>query len=112
MKPYQPYIPKDISEVMDLLGWMALKAPRFEDDSGYFPGQNIDTEFFALQEGLKTIRQIVGEENYLTLVSLSDKMRTHFAADPEDKTDDGIRGRDCIQEMEDILKASARRKSN
>lgn len=111
MKPYQPYIPQNISEIMDLLGSMMLNAPKFEDDTGYFPGQNIDTEFFALNEGLKAIRQKVGEENYQALVALSDRMRAHFEADPEDKTEDGIKGRDCIIEMEDILKASSRRKA-
>lgn len=110
-KPYTPYIPQSISDVMDLLGWMMLNSPRFEDDTGYFEGQNIDTEFFALNEGLKTIRKKVGEENYQALVALSNRMRAHFEADPEDKTEDGIKGRDCIIEMEDILKASARRKA-
>lgn len=45
------------------------------------------------------------------LVALSDKMREHFEADPEDETEDGIKGRGCIIEMEDILKASTRGKS-
>jgi hypothetical protein len=53
----------------------------------------------------------VGEENYQALVALSDKMRAHFEADPEDKTDDGTKGRNCIVEMEAILKASTRGKS-
>ena len=109
-KPYTPYIPQGISEIMDLLGWMMLKSPKFEDDTGYFEGQNIETEFFALNEGLKAIRKKVGEENYQALVALSDRMRTHFEADPNNETDDTIKGRDCIIEMEDILKASARRK--
>ncbi|MCJ2178994.1 hypothetical protein [Novosphingobium album (ex Hu et al. 2023)] len=109
-KPYTSYIPQNISELMDLLGWMVLKSPKFEDDSGYFPGQNIDTEFFALNEGLKAIRKKVGEENYQKLVELSDRMRAHFEADPEDKTEDGIKGRDCIMDMEEIIRASNRRK--
>ncbi len=45
------------------------------------------------------------------LVALSHKTRAHFEADPEDETQDGIKGRDCIIEMEDILKASTRGKS-
>lgn len=89
---------------------MMLSSPIFEDKTGYFPEQDIDTEFFALNEGLKTIRKKVGEENYQALVALSAKMRAYFEADPEDKTEDGLKGRDCIIEMEDILKASARRK--
>ncbi|MCJ2186776.1 hypothetical protein [Novosphingobium beihaiensis] len=109
-KPYAPYIPKSISELMDLLGWMILHSPKFEDDSGHFPGQSIDTEFFALNEGLKSIRKKVGEENYQKLAELSEQMRVHFEADPEDKTEDGIKGRDCIMDMEDILRASNRSK--
>ena len=53
----------------------------------------------------------IRDRNYQALVALSDKMRAHFEADPEDKTEDGIKGRDCIIEMEEILKASARPKS-
>lgn len=107
---HRSYIPQNIGEVMDLLGWMMIKSPKFEDDTGYFPKQNIETEFFALNEGLNAVRTKVGEENYQALVALSDKMRAHFEADPEDKTEDGIKGRDCIIAMEDILKASARRR--
>lgn len=104
-----PYIPQTISEIWDMLGSMVLSAPTFLDKTGYFPWQNIDTEFHALNEGLKAIRGKVGEENYEKLSALSDQMRAHFEADPEDKTDDGIKGRECIYEMEEILK-SVRRK--
>jgi hypothetical protein len=107
----KPYVPQGISEIWDFLGAMMLSAPTFKDKTGYFPDRNIDTEFFALNEGLKIIRKKVGEENYQALAALSDKMRAHFEADPEDKTEDGIRGRDCISEMEEILRASARRKA-
>ena len=85
------YIPQGISEIWDFLGAMMLSAPKFKDKTGYFPDRNIDTEFFALNEGLKTIRKKVGEENYQALVALSDKMRAHFEADPEDKTEDGTK---------------------
>ncbi len=107
----KPYIPQGISEIWDFLGAMMLSAPKFKDKTGYFPDRNIDTEFFALNEGLKTIRKKVGEENYQALVALSDKMRAHFEADPEDKTEDGTKGRNCIVEMEAILKTSTRGKS-
>lgn len=106
----KPYIPQGIGEIMDQLGSMMLSSPTFKDKTGYSPEENIDTEFFALNEGLKTIRKKVGEENYQALVALSNKMRAYFEADQEDKTEDGLKGRDCIIEMEDILKASARRK--
>ncbi|MDF8334779.1 hypothetical protein [Novosphingobium cyanobacteriorum] len=80
---------------------MMLKSPTFMDD--YFVDQNIDTVFFSLNEGLKVVRKKLGEERYAALVSLSDRMRAHFEADPEDKTEDGLAGRALIHEMEDLL---------
>ena len=56
----KPYIPQGISEIWDFLGAMMLLAPTFKDKTGYFPDRNIDTEFFALNEGLKTVRKKVG----------------------------------------------------
>jgi len=104
-----PYIPRTKSEIWDFLAHMMLSAPTFIDRTGYFADQNIDTEFFALNEGLKAIRKQVGEEDYQKLVELSVRMRGHFEADPEDKTEDSLKGRDCILEMEDILRAAGRR---
>lgn len=108
---YQSYVPKTIGEMLELLADMMLTSPSFKDKTGYFPEQNIDIEFFALNEGLKALRRKLGEESYEKLVALSARMRAHFEADPEDKTEDGIKGRDCILGMEDILKASAQRKA-
>ncbi|MCJ2178992.1 hypothetical protein MTR64_10480 [Novosphingobium sp. 2580] len=106
----KPCIPQGTGEIMDMLGSMILSSPTFKDKTGYFPQRDINTQFFALNEGLKTIRKKVGEENYQKLVELSARMRAHFEADPEDKTEDGIKGRDCIMDMEDIIRASNRRK--
>jgi hypothetical protein len=103
-RPYTPYIPTTISELMHLLGWMMLAAPTFIDRTGYFPGRNIDTEFFALNEGFKAVRKKLGEERYAALVALSDRMRAHFEADPENKTDDTLAGRQLIYDMEDLLR--------
>ena len=89
---------------------MMLNSPRFIDDSGFFPEQNIETEFFELNESLKLLRPKLGEENYAAMIALSDKMRAHFEADPEDKTDDTLMGRDCILAMEDIIKSVRRRR--
>jgi hypothetical protein len=110
MLPYNPYVPQNISDLMDQLGWMLLNSTKFEDDTGYFPGRNLDTAFFSLNEGIKVIRKQIGDENYRTLVALSDQMRAHFEADPEDKTEDGIKGRNCIHQIEEILRSNARRK--
>jgi len=59
---------------------------------------------------LKTIRKKVGEENYAAFVALSDKMRAHFEGGREDRTEDGIKGRDCIMDIEHILETSRKRK--
>jgi hypothetical protein len=89
---------------------MMLKSPSFKDTTGYFPRQNIDTAFLALNEGLVTLRTKLGEERYTMLQALSDKMRALFEADPEDKTSDTQAGRRIIHEMEDILRSTARAK--
>jgi len=39
---------------------------------------------------------------------MSDRMRAHFDADPEDKTDDSRKARAIIFEMEDLLDQYAR----
>lgn len=106
---YKPYIPQSIGELMDQLAYMMLASPTFKDKTGYFPRQNIDTAFFALNEGLLVIRKKLGEERCATLKTLSDKMRVLFEADPEDKTGDAQAGRMLIHEMEDILKSVVRR---
>ncbi len=105
---FRPYVPQDIGELMDKLGSMMLGAPKFKDRAGYFPQMNIETEFFALNEGLLAVRKKLGEERYATLRALSDKMRALFEADPEDKTGDTQAGREIIHEMEDILTSKRR----
>ena len=108
--PHKPYIPKGISEVRDYVGAMMLGSPTFVDRTGYFPGRNLQTTFYELNEGLRLIRGKLGEERYLQLKEMSDRMRAHFEADPEDKTDDSLKGRDIIREME-VLLNQTRRKS-
>jgi len=108
-RPYNPYIPKDISEIIDLLSMMMLSAPTFVDKTGYFPRRNIDTVFFELHEGLRLIRKKLGEELYLKLAEMSDKMRAYFDSDPEDKTGDTLKGYTLISEMQDLLKQRARK---
>lgn len=110
MRPYKPYISQTISELWDLLGSMMLNAPTFVDDSGYFPGKNLETTFFQLNESLKLLRPKFGEENYAKMAELSARMRAHFEADPEDKTDECMKGRACITAMEDIIKSMRRKR--
>jgi len=103
MVKYKPYLPKTIDELLDQVGSMMLSSPAFKDTAGYFPEMNIDTEFFALNEGLRNLHDELGEEHYGTLMGMSDRMRSHFEADPENKTDDTIRGREIVLEMQDLL---------
>jgi len=104
------YVPQGIGEIQDHLSMMMLSSPQFEDRTGLLPGRSIDTVFAELDDGLKGIRKKLGEESYLRLAELSAQMRTHFEADPEDRTSDSIKGRDCIAEMKDILRAKGRGK--
>ena len=101
-RPYKPYIPQNIGEIVDHLMTM-LASPTMKDTTGYFPGRNVDIEFFALNEGLKLVRNKLGEERYDALVGLADRMREHFEADPDDNTGDANAGRALIGEMEDLL---------
>ena len=109
---YRPYIPQGVGELLDHLAYMMLYSPTFKDRTGYFPRQNIDTAFVALNEGLQVIRTKLGEERSATLRALSDKMRALFEADPEDKTGDAQTGREIIHEIEDILRSAARRRES
>jgi hypothetical protein len=103
-REYTPYIPETVGELMDQLASMMLGAPRFEDRTGYFPGKSIDTEFYALNESLQKLRRKLGDDRYQLLLSLSDRMRAHFEADPENKTDDTLKGREIILEMRELLR--------
>lgn len=102
-RPYTPYIPQTIGELTDHVRSMLLSSPTFKDKTGYFPEQNIDTVFFALNEGLLIVRKKLGEERFEALVALSGQMRAHFEADPEDKTAEALKGRELILEIEELL---------
>ncbi len=95
---------------MDMLGGMMILSPTFRDITGYFPGRNIDNTFYELNEGLRLLQPKLGDDLYRKLRGMSDQMRAHFEADPEDQTDDSLKGRDIILEMMDLLKQSRRRR--
>jgi hypothetical protein len=95
---------------MDMLGFMMLSSPTFIDNSGFFPHRNIDTVFAQFNECLQVLRGKLGDERYLELREMSDRMRAHFEADPEDQTDDTLKGRAIIVEMEKLLKQHARKR--
>jgi hypothetical protein len=104
MPRYKPYVPQTVGDMMDLLGMMMLSSPTFKDD--YFTERSVETVFSSLNGGLENIRKKLGEERYQTLRTLSDRMRAHFEADPEDKTEDSLAGRQIIHEMEDVLRST------
>src|SRR5688500_5709873 len=85
------YVPQGIGELMDHLAMMMLSSPQFEDRTGLLPGTSIDTVFAELNGAIEFIRKKVGEEDYAKLAELSARMRAHFEADPEDKTEDCIK---------------------
>ncbi len=107
--PYKPHIAQTISELMDILGLLMLSSPTFIDESGYFPGMNLDTVFEGVNESLRALRGKLGDDRYIKLRTLSDRMKAHFEADPENKTDDTLKGRALIHEMEDLLMQKPRK---
>jgi hypothetical protein len=108
---YKPYVPQNVSEILECLGFMMLAAPTFRDKTGYFPQANIGTAFFSLNEGLLVVRKKLGDELYATLKAMSDNMRALFEADPDNKTGDTKAGRVLILEMREILTGIAKRKA-
>jgi hypothetical protein len=102
-RPYDPYIPETIGELIDQLGSMMLSSPTFVDRLGDFP-RTIDSEFFVLKKGLMAVRKKIGEERYAQCVEMADRMRAHFEADPHDKTDDSLAGRQLIVDMQALLR--------
>jgi hypothetical protein len=101
-RSYEPLVPQNVGEIMDLLASMMLSSPTFKDS--YFVERSIETEFFALNEGLKLSRKRLGEHRYETLIDLSFRTRAHFEASPEKDSDDARAGRKLIREMEVILR--------
>ena len=102
-------IPQGFSEIIDHLGLMMLSSPTFADKTGYFPDRSIDSVFYQLNQGLWLIQGKLGEERFRRFMEMSNQMRAYFEADPENKKDDTLKGRDLIAEMEGLLKQSSRK---
>ena len=98
------YVPQHPSELRDLLSSMLLQSPTFLDKIGYFPDQSIDSVFFELNEGLLACRTKLGQHRYEAMRALSDQMRAHFDADPEDVNGRTAAGQKLILEMMEMLK--------
>jgi hypothetical protein len=99
---------ENIEEILDHLSSMLVSAPKFLDRTGYFPFQNIDTEFQQLSVGLDFNRLSLGDARYQDLKRMSDEMRSLFEADRDDKTGDTADGCKIILAMEDILRDARR----
>lgn len=110
MNSYRPYVPETLSELMDQVVPMMGDAPKFQDDTGYFPRKSIDSEFYALVEGFGKVRDKIGEDKYAAAIDIAARMKAIFleAADENDpKTMQGIY---LIHELIDIIdEARARR---
>lgn len=104
MKPANARVPETIQELLETLTSMLLKAPKFLDKTGYFPYYDLDYFFRELSGGLSYNRQSLGEERYKQLTQMSDRMRAHFEADPDDKTGETLIGCKIIHQMEDVLR--------
>jgi hypothetical protein len=95
------YIPGTISEVMDYLASMMLGSPTMTDPE--FPFWNIDSRYYALKDGLSRESKKKGKERHAKLLQLSNRMRAHFEADPDDTNGEAHKGCLLINEMEDLL---------
>ena len=103
-RPYKAHVAQTIGELNEKLGWMMLNSPTFRDRTGYFPERSIHTAFQGLNESLANLRGKLGEARYSAMMAMSDRMREHFEADPEDRTADSLAGRQIIHEMELMLR--------
>jgi hypothetical protein len=98
-QPYKPYVAQTIGELNDKLGWMMIYSPTFKDNTGFLPDRNINTTFQGLRESLDNLRSKLGEERYVKMCEMSEKMRALFESDPESKTGGTKAGCMIIHEM-------------
>jgi hypothetical protein len=97
-------IPQNVVELREVLASMLLSAPKFLDQTGYFPYKNLDYAFRQLYAGLDFNRPNLGEGRYQQLKGMADEMRPLFEADPDEKTGQAHQGCKIILAMEDILR--------
>lgn len=103
MQAYKPYVPQTLGELWDHIGSMVLGAPKFIDTSGFFPDMNIESEYFALVEGLKVVRPQLGEERYAKLVEMAERTKAYFVAAADEDADEVWAGRNLLLEMDEIV---------
>src|SRR5258707_11698239 len=100
MKPAKMRVPQNIGQLRDILSTILLSAPKCLDNTGYFPYLNLDYVFQQLLAGLDHSRATLGEERYVQLKGMSERMRALFEADPETKTGETLQGFKIIHEVE------------
>jgi hypothetical protein len=105
-----PYIPASLSEIYDLLGSMLLWAPTFNDGSGRFLDQGIESRFHQLTEGFGKVRKKLGEERYAQLIDLAAKAKALFADDPDDDNGKTDLGRAVLFEIEGVIQSTRKRR--
>jgi hypothetical protein len=109
MQKTKMFIPQNISDLVDVLMWMILYAPKFTGSTAYSSFRNAGYQFRQLNEGLAFNRKNLGGDCYQMLAQMSDQMRALFEADPDDTTGDTAKGRRILQDMLEIVE-QARRK--
>jgi hypothetical protein len=103
VKPTKMHVPQNLGALRDLLSMILLSAPKFSDETRYFPHRDLDYVFQQLLAGLSHNRAALGLERYHQMMEMSDRMRALFETDPDGKTGDTAQGYKIIHEMEDIL---------
>lgn len=113
-RAYKPFIGQTVGEINDMLAGMMLSSPTFKDAhlDMMFPGRDLGGVFFELNESLGVVRKKLGEKRYQTLMEMSDRMRAHFEADPEDTNGRAKEGRKIIREMKELLRRRSREPAN
>ena len=103
-RQYDPHICQTLGEFNDKLAWIMLSAPKFEDQTGRYTGQNIDSVFEGFNASIDNLRVKLGEERYANMREMSDRMRALFQSDPDVINGGRKAGRQIIHEMELMLR--------
>lgn len=99
----EAYVPASLGEIYDFIASLLGGAPTFVDDTGFYPDQNIDTEFTVLVAAFDKVRAKLGEDRYARLIELAAQAKKLFAADPNDENGKTDQGYKALLEIEDII---------
>ena len=104
VRPYRPYIPESLGDLLDYLTVLLLQSPTFEQ-VGYFPGKDVPSVFGGFSEGLQRLRPQLGDALYHRLVKDAAQMRAYFEADPNNTTGETRKGKNMVYELEALVEA-------